>query len=211
MMRWIVWFVTALLLGISLIRPIYPQEQYLQHTPTLFAMILFAWAIHKRWLGTLSVISISLFILLHIIGARYIYSNVPYDIWSQHLCGCSLSDTFQWERNHFDRLVHFCFGLLTVLPVYEICRRYLQCSHTWSLMMALMTVLSVSAVYEVFEWGLAVIMSPEHAEAYNGQQGDIWDAQKDMALALVGGLVTILLLMLCKTHFEFKNICIEGR
>ena len=64
----------------------------------------------------------------------------------------------------------------------------------------MLAVLSISAVYEIFEWLLTVIMAPQHAEAYNGQQGDLWDAQKDMALAFVGSLCASLVLFILTRH-----------
>jgi len=66
------------------------------------------------------------------------------------------------------------------------------------MLLAFMTILSMSMIYEVFEWSISIFLSPEDAEAYNGQQGDYWDAQKDMALASLGAFIVVIILQLKK-------------
>lgn len=129
------------------------------------------------------------FLVLHTIGGRYTYTNMPYDAWFYAAFGETLSSVFGWERNHYDRLVHFSFGLLFVAPVAEGLIKYASVSKRLALYLAIEFVMGVSAIYEVVEWGLSVVLSPDNVEAYNGQQGDFWDAQKDMGLAFLGSLV----------------------
>ena len=129
---------------------------------------------------------------LHILGARWIYSFVPYEQWCDAVIGSGPSDWFGWTRNHYDRLVHFAFGVLMTLPLAEAARRYARLAPAVALAFAWLAVAGVSAVYEVFEWALAVIAAPDFAEKYNGQQGDFWDAQKDMALAMAGSSIAAL-------------------
>jgi putative membrane protein len=129
------------------------------------------------------------FMLLHVLGARYLYSYVPYDEWSQRLVGVRITDRFGFTRNHYERLVHFFFGLLLVIPSWRCARRFADTSAWWSAAFAFSMILATSALYEVFEWLVAITMAPDWAESYNGQQGDIWDAQRDMALASLGALV----------------------
>lgn len=181
-------FVTILFFGYSFIDPLYVDEQWLQHFPTVIVIPLLFVGVRKKWLSTSSLLCILAFLWLHILGARYIYSSVPYDDWVTVCCGVSVSDWFGWERNHYDRLVHFSFGVFCMLPVFEAVIKHGQLKPYWALFFALQTVLAISALYEVLEWQVAVLMSPEDAESYNGQQGDLWDAQKDMALAFLGSL-----------------------
>src|SRR5262249_34934386 len=94
----------------------------------------------------------------------------------------------------YDRLVHFFFGALWLFPCWEVSSRYLGVPRRAACFYALCMVLAMSLLYELFEWSLTMIVSPQHADAYNGQQGDMWDAQKDMALALIGGLATVLVM-----------------
>lgn len=195
--------VTLLLLGISLIRPIYLSEQSLQHAPTVIAIAFLAIDSRKNQISRTSFVCVTLFLWLHILGARYIYSFVPYDAWSFRLIGTPISDWFDWNRNHYDRLVHFLFGILCIIPAAELGEYYGKLSRKWALGFAMLAVLSVSALYEVFEWLLTVVMVPQHAEAYNGQQGDIWDAQKDMALAFCGAALMVGVLVLC--HYTRKT------
>ncbi len=181
--------VCGALLAVSLIRPNYPQEQWLQHPPTVIAFAALLWAARKQWFSNAAMTCLVAFIALHIVGARWIYSYVPYEHWCDGMVGSGPYEWFGWTRNHYDRLVHVAFGVLFVLPLVEVAMRFGRLRFGGAIAFALLMIASVSAVYEVFEWLLAMIAAPEYAEAYNGQQGDLWDAQKDMALGLAGGAV----------------------
>jgi len=135
-----------------------------------------------------------IFFALHTIGGRYTYSNVPYDAWSDALFGRSISDTFGFTRNHYDRLVHISYGLLAVRPTREFLQRHLNVSPRLALYIAVESVIAVSAVYELFEWFLSIVLAGPMANDYNGQQGDMWDAQKDMALAALGAFASAVVL-----------------
>ena len=138
----------------------------------------------------------TVFLLIHIIGARYLYSYVPYDDWTQQLFGIELSALFGWQRNMYDRLVHFSYGLLLYSAMYDSLRQLLKIvSPKQLIILTLMLNMSTSLLYELLEWGIATTLSPEAAEAYNGQQGDVWDAHKDMALALIGGIIAATILV----------------
>lgn len=176
----------TVLFAASIWRPLYPQEQWLQHIPTVLAIPALLLSARRRWLSNASFTCLAMMLALHIVGARWIYSNVPYDEWFRTVLGSGTREWFGWTRNHYDRLVHFAFGLLMALPIAEATVRYGGLSVVWGLAWAWMTVAGVSALYEVFEWAIAIIAAPDYAERYNGQQGDWWDAQKDMALALLG-------------------------
>lgn len=182
--------VTVLLLMISLIRPPYPFDQSLQHGPTVLGLILIVVGVRRSWLSERSLFCMLGFCLMHILGARYTYSNVPYDEWTANLFGSSLSSWFGWQRNHYDRLVHFAFGFLAILPLFEWGVRG-NLSRGWAIGFALLGVLAISAFYEILEWLLTIVAAPEAADSYNGQQGDLWDAQKDMALAFLGSLIAM--------------------
>jgi putative membrane protein len=112
---------------------------------------------------------------------------VPYDAWARALLGVSIDKTFGLTRNGFDRLVHLSFGLCAILPFSEVARRYGKLGRRAGMLTALLFVGAVSALYEVFEWLLTLVLAPGLADEYNGQQGDIWDSQKDMAIAMLGG------------------------
>jgi putative membrane protein len=158
----------------------------MQHVPTVFALIALVIIEKKQPLDRLSYSLVIAFLLLHVLGARYLYSYVPYDDWSQMLFGVRISDRFGFERNHYDRLVHFCFGLLFVYPLWRFFEVALGLRGVWPSVLAFCVILAASALYEIAEWATAMSFAPDWAEAYNGQQGDVWDAQRDMALATLG-------------------------
>jgi putative membrane protein len=180
----------VLLLAAQIDQP-YPEIALLQHIPTMLLLVA-APALLRRWpLSTPALACIVAFFALHILGGRYAYSNVPYDDWARALTGTGLSDAFGWTRNHYDRLVHFAFGALSVIPVAEIARRWGGLGPRGAALTVLAWVLAISALYEVFEWLLTIVAAGETADRYNGQQGDIWDAQKDMALAALGAILVM--------------------
>ena len=136
-----------------------------------------------------AVACVVLFFVLHTIGGRYTYTSVPYDDWTRSLFGTSFNDAFGLKRNHYDRLVHFSYGVLAVLPTREFLERHLRIAPRLALYIAVESVIAVSAIYELFEWFLSIVLAGPLAADYNGQQGDMWDAQKDMGLAAVGALI----------------------
>jgi putative membrane protein len=181
----------AALLAASLLRAPYPREQWLQHLPTALALAGLAWAARRQWLSTSAMACLTALTALHIFGARWIYSYVPYEQWCDVLFGAGPREWFDWRRNHYDRLVHLAFGLLMPWPIIESAMRHGRLSRRWAFVVALGGVTAISAAYEVLEWLLAIIAAPDFADRYNGQQGDAWDAQKDMALAIAGSLVAL--------------------
>lgn len=181
----------AVWLALSLIDGPTPVMQALQNGPTVVALAVIFWAARREWLSRRAIACLLAFWALHILGARYAYSNVPYDEWSRALFGTPLSEIFGWRRNHFDRLVHFLFGALWMIPLTDWAVERGQITRRWAVLFAWGWVSALGAMYEVFEWGLTLVMSPENAHAYNGQQGDFWDAQKDLALAALGATLAI--------------------
>lgn len=178
----------------SCVAPPYLEFLLMQHVPTVLGAFLLAYLSNRFVITRLSFSSIILFLALHTLGARYLYSYVPYDVWSEHLLGINISQTFGFQRNHYDRLVHFSFGLLLAVPIQEIERRYLRLSVAVSSVLAIECIIATSASYELIEWFVAVVFTPDWADQFLGQQGDMFDAQKDTALATAGAVVSISIL-----------------
>lgn len=176
---------------LSCVKPPYLQFLLLQHVPTLPAAFLLVYVANRYSVSRLSFASIILFLALHTLGARYLYSYTPYDDWARGLFGVSISEVFGFERNHFDRLVHFSYGLLLAIPIQEFERRHLGLSSTLASVLAIECILATSAAYELAEWLVAVTFTPDWADSFLGQQGDPFDAQKDMALATAGAIISI--------------------
>lgn len=139
-------------------------------------------------LSRISYTTIFIFLCLHTVGAHYTYAEVPYDQAFSSLTGHSLNETMGWERNHFDRFVHFFYGLLLAYPIREMFLRVAQVRGFWGYFLPLDLTMSTSMLFELIEWGAAVGFGGELGVAYLGTQGDVWDAQKDMALASLGAL-----------------------
>jgi putative membrane protein len=171
----------------------FPELAPLQHIPTVL-IVLAAPLILRRWpLSTPAVASLWIFMLLHTLAGRYIYSYVPYDDWAKALTGHTISDYFGLHRrNNFDRIVHFAFGLLWTLPVCQAVVRRHHVSMGLGLFVGFCFIGLISALYEIFEWLLTLVVAGETADFYNGQQGDIWDPQKDMGMAQLGSVAAII-------------------
>ena len=161
------------LLAASWIDPPYPDDLALQHAPTLIALVALAVAHRFRRFTALTLTLVFAFLVLHVLGARHLYSFVPYDAWLEGLLGQSLSDRFGWTRNHYDRFVHFCFGLLLAYPAHEVIQRSLKLPRGWSYCFSVQWVMAASLLYEVLEWQVAVFFAPDWADRYNGQQGKL--------------------------------------
>jgi putative membrane protein len=202
-------FVVLLLIGIiTCINPIYPNEQYLQHLGTIILLAILLKDLRNQTLTTFAFVFFSLFVLFHIIGARYIYSYVPYHKWiSVILDGLSKESVpYLHERNSYDRFVHFVFGILVFPIIYEYLihrepnNKAISIFYTWTIIQ------TISMFYEIFEWGLTLVLSAEAANDYNGQQGDLWDAQKDMFLTLIGSTLIALIYLIIKKNCAQQRV-----
>lgn len=183
------WMLVAVAVGIPLSAwdALYPTNTWLQVGPVALLLPLAYWALRRWPISNLAAGCVAGFVLLHLFAARWSYSFVPYDHWVSG----GINATFGFERNMFDRLVHFLFGVLAMPPMVELGSRYWGLSSRMGLAFALMFVLAVGGLYEIFEWSLTLTLSPESAGAYNGEQGDMFDAQKDMALAGLGAILAL--------------------
>ena len=180
---------------ITCINPIYPHEQLLQHIGTVLLFIPLITDVFKKAMPISAFVGLVCFTILHVIGARYIYSYVPYKEFAVSV-GIVDSGFFQDPRNHYDRLVHFSFGVLLFPYLVYVCKKCFKQQRFIAVFMAWLMIQTGSMIYELFEWLLTIVMSSDAADSYNGQQGDMWDAQKDMALALLGSTTMLLFYML---------------
>ena len=173
------------------IRPLYFQDWLLEN----FLLTLFMAGLiltHRRFpLSNVSSTLIFVFLCLHTIGAHYTYSEVPYDDWFRAVLGSGLNELLGFERNHYDRLVHFSFGFLLAYPIREVFLRVAGARGFWGYYLPLDVTMSFSMLFELFEWAAAVVFGGELGQAYLGTQGDIWDAHKDMALASLGAVISM--------------------
>lgn len=139
-------------------------------------------------LSLASYVLITLFLTLHTIGVHYTYAQVPAGAW--------LEQALPVGRNHYDRVVHFCFGVMLTYPIEELFRLTAALRGWLLYYLPVMTVLGLSGLWEIIESWVARMVHPELGITYLGSQGDVWDAQKDMAAALYGSLLCMVLLLL---------------
>lgn len=183
--------------GVSFVSPIYFWEQLLQSIGTLLLLSFLIYDYFKGSLQPLSYVGIAIFTLIHIVGARWLYSYVPYsDYLSTFIPETSTFSTWMGlepgaiHPNRYDRFAHFMFGLCVLPALYEYsfnsCRKKLQ-----ACLMSFAYLCTMSMGYELFEWMLVNNITQSVAIRYNGQQGDIWDAQKDMMCSCVGALISL--------------------
>jgi putative membrane protein len=175
----------------SAINPLHPSDWLLENV--LVVLFVLGVALTTRWFvfSRVSMTLIFLFLCLHALGAHYTYAEVPYDAWIEALTGGSLNEAMGWQRNHFDRFVHFCYGLLLAYPIREIFLRIVNVRGFWGYFLPLDLTMSTSMIYELIEWGAAEIFGGDLGMAYLGTQGDVWDAHRDMALASLGALIAM--------------------
>ncbi len=197
----LIFSIEFLLLAIS---PHDRADWALENVLALIFIIVLGLSYKKFPLSRISYTLIFFFMCLHEIGAHYTYAKVPYDQILINQFGFSLNEFMGWERNHFDRLVHFLFGALLAYPIREFYCRIADSKGFWAYFFPLELTMAGSMMFELFEWGAAEIFGGELGIAYLGSQGDIWDAQKDMALASLGAFLAMSITLLLNLRIQ-KN------
>jgi putative membrane protein len=158
----------------------------LEVLPVLLALPVLAFTRKRFPLSTLLYVLIAAHMLVLILGGAYTYARVPLGFWLQEL--------MQLGRNPYDKIGHFMQGLVPALVAREILLRgaYLS-SRRMAGFLSVCVAMAISAVYELVEWWAALALG-QGADEFLGTQGDIWDTQSDMFLALIGAAVAVTLL-----------------
>jgi len=167
------------------IKPSHREDWLLENLIVFLALPVLVVLYRHRLLSNFSYVLLFLFLTLHAVGAHFTYTDMPLGNW--------LRDGLNMSRNHYDRAVHFTFGLLVAFPLREVLTRAGGLRGAWSYAVPVHIVIAWSGFYEVVEGMVAHIVSPELGAAFNGMQGDIWDAQKDMSLAMLGAIIAMVL------------------
>jgi len=192
----------ALVIGRSAWGAHAPGTWLMENAPVALGL-LFLWATYRVMpLSRVSYTLVFLFTCLHETGAHWTYAQVPYDGWWRSVFGVTLNSHFEFDRNHFDRLVHFSYGFLMAYPIREIFLRVASVRGFWGYFLPLDFTMSTSAFYEVLEWATAAIVGFNASNDFLGSQGDIWDSQKDMALASLGALLAMTLIALITWRYQ---------
>jgi putative membrane protein len=182
-----VWVLTA-------IDPVYRTDWILENILVALFLPLLVGTYRFFPLSDLSYLLLTLFLMLHAVGAHYTYAEVPLGYW--------IKDLFGYSRNHFDRIVHFSFGLLLAYPVREVFLRLVKTKRFWAYYFPLDVTLAFSALFEIIEMIIAKIVSPEAADAYLGTQGDPFDAVMDMTCAGGGAFLCMVGTVLLRKLFH---------
>jgi putative membrane protein len=173
------------------VAPFDRRDWLLENLLTLVTLVLLVITARRHPLPRVSYVLVFAFLCLHIVGAHYTYSEVPYERWGQAALGLSLNGLLGWQRNNFDRVIHFAYGLLLAWPVRERLRYAGVAPGVWAYLQPVNLALSSSVLYELLEWGTANLVAGDLGMAYLGTQGDVWDAHKDMALAGLGAVLAM--------------------
>lgn len=178
-------FVVMLVLIWSMIKPEEGYRVLLMETLPSVVVLIFLISTYNRFrLTTVSYVIITLLVILTFIGGHYSYSRVPLFTW--------IKDYFDLQRNYYDRFGHFLKGLMVIVIIEILLRKTVLLKSKTTNFIALCITLAIGALYEIIEWASTKIGKEGRAtKDFLGMQGDIWDSQKDMALLLVGSILSL--------------------
>ena len=174
------------------IDPLFREDWLLENVIVFVAIPLLLLTARRLRFSDFAYTGLFVFFVFHAIGAHYTYSLVPYDEWWRALTGTELAG-----RNHYDRFVHLLYGLAVTPAAVEIFAHYGRYPRTWAFLFPWTFMAAHSLIYELVEFAAALIFGGDLGQAYLGTQGDVWDGQKDMSLALAG--TTLMLATLAAT------------
>ncbi|HEV8355685.1 MAG TPA: DUF2238 domain-containing protein [Gemmatimonadales bacterium] len=184
--RWVP-ILSLLVVGMLAVSGLHPYERstwLMEVAPILLAAPLLVWSWFRFPLTSLLYVLIALHAIILLVGGAYTYARVPLGYWVQ--------DILHLSRNPYDKLGHFAQGFVPALIAREVfLRRRIVRPGGWTAVLSIAVALSVSLLYELIEWGAALALG-QGADAFLGTQGDPWDTQADMGMAMVGALAAIL-------------------
>jgi len=178
----------AALFSILAIHP-YSRDVWIAENLPIVGIALFLFVLYVRGTRFSNTAYALMFVLLfmHTVGGHYTFERVPFD-W--------FNNFFGFERNMYDRVAHFAVGFYAY-PFAEYIRAKKLANTEWlTYLTPLFFVVTVAAVYELFEWWYAVTFGGDAGIAFLGSQGDIWDAQKDMLMDTLGGIFALTILLM---------------
>jgi putative membrane protein len=162
----------------------------MENTLVIIFLSILAFTYKRFTFSDLTYTFIFVYLSLHIYGAMYTYAENPFGYW--------MKDAFGFERNHYDRIVHFSFGFMLAYPMRDFFINKMKFPNWVGWLLPIEITLSFSCLYELIEWAVADVFFPEQGVAYLGTQGDVWDAQKDMFMAFCGAVLITLFVLAIK-------------
>jgi putative membrane protein len=183
------WLLLAAGVAVFVWSGIAPHDRFtwvLEVFPAVIAAIVLLATRGRFRFSALAYVLITVHAIILMVGGRYTYALVPLGFW--------MEEAFGFTRNHYDRIGHFAQGFVPAIVVREILLRIANLRRDrWLPVIVCSFCLAISALYELMEWSVAA-MTGGAAEAFLGTQGDVWDTQKDMLLALIGAVCALVLL-----------------
>jgi len=165
---------------------------WMESADALVFLAILAFTYKRLTLSQTSYLLIFVFLVMHEWGAQYKYSSVPLGEW--------MKGWLHTTRNHFDRVMHFNYGFLLGYPMQEWLMRSAGVRNRWRYVLPVGMILAFSAIYEMAEALMAVILTPDRGEEFVGMQGDMWDSQEDMAMAWLGAMLTMCIVAVIRSR-----------
>lgn len=154
--------------------------------PGLIEIAALAATFRRRPLSHWIYVGVFLHVLVLIYGGYYTYALTPLGNWAK--------EAFGWSRNHYDRVGHVALGVFPVFLARELLLRTSPLGRgKWLVALSVSLVFSFAAFWELLEWWVTLLVASDVGQAFLGSQGDVWDAQWDMLLALLGAFASLLL------------------
>ncbi|HLH44223.1 MAG TPA: DUF2238 domain-containing protein [Bryobacteraceae bacterium] len=184
----------AAIIALAAWRPDTVFDFLLENGCVLFFLLALMVTYRKMPFSGLSYLLILVYLSIHEWGAHYKYSDVPLGEW--------MKPWLHTKRNMYDRVAHFSFGLLLSYPMQEVLMRSVGVANRWRYVLPVEATLSFSAIYEILEALMAMVLTPERGEEFVGMQGDMWDSQEDMLMAGLGSVVAMIAIAAIRRALE---------
>jgi len=198
-------FLSVIFISVFIWSVIHPRTfltWFLEVMPALTGLVIIVLTYRRFHLTSFVYILITIHAVILMIGGHYTYAHMPLFDW--------IRDTFGLSRNYYDKVGHFAQGFVPAIIARELLIRTSALKKgKWLFFNIVCICLAISAFYELLEWQYAVIKGGESAKEFLGSQGDIWDAQSDMAMALIGSVVALVLLS--KLHDKAIKPYLNGK
>ncbi|NPA81770.1 MAG: DUF2238 domain-containing protein [Epsilonproteobacteria bacterium] len=177
-------FIYIVLFAVCAVNP-YDKTVWIAENVTVLIVILPLVLTFKKFrFSNTAYFLMSVWVYMHTIGGHFTFAKVPFDF---------INDLFGWERNNYDRIAHFSVGFYSYAIAEILDRKRVVNSKVILFLFPIFSIATVAAVYEIIEWLAAVYLDPNAGADYVGAQGDIWDAQKDMAMDISGAIFATIL------------------
>jgi len=187
----------ALVIIVTGYRPERVFDWWLENAAALTFIAVLGITYRRLPLSELSYLLIFVYLSMHEWGAEYKYSDVPLGEW--------MKPWLHTTRNHYDRIMHFSYGLLLAYPMQEWFMRVVGVTSRWRYLLPVESTLAFSACYEMLEALAASLLTPQRGEEFVGMQGDMWDSQKDMLMAGLGAITAMLVIATVRTGLDRRR------